>query len=289
MSQYESNHYGSGGGYLQGGSPFSQSGSPGGTKRTEASNSLRPFTLSQLIKATQAHTDAEWRIDDIEIGQATVVGQVVSVQKQTTNFVYMVDDGTGKMEARHWVDNSNEDESTKFGEIAEGRYVRVTGGIKSFGKKRYLNATHIREIQDPHEIYFHILEAITVNLIMERGPVQLLSLYNNPLLTTSKPSNPLGSNNRANEDGAGNLSAYSAQNAGGPNDQYSHLPPLQRNIIRFILNQPPREEGIHVAAIAKAIGASGDDAHKISAALDKLMDDGHVFTTIDDSHFNVSL
>ncbi|KAH9484363.1 Replication factor A protein 2 [Psilocybe cubensis] len=242
-------------------------------QRTEASNSLRPFTIAQLNKATQAHTDAEWRVDDVEIGQITVVGQVVSIQKQTTNCVYMIDDGTGKMEARHWVDNSNEDDSSRFGEITEGHYVRVTGGLKSFGKKRYLNTTHIREIRDAHEIYFHILEAITVNLIMERGP----------------PSNPHGANAKPSENGGGNMSAYSVQGGGGPSDQFSHLPALQRNIVRFIMSQPPREEGIHVAAIAKAIGAGGQDAHKISEALDKLMDDGHVFTTIDDSHFNVSL
>lgn len=89
-------------------------------------------------------------------------------------------------------------------------------------------------------------------------------------------------------------------------DQYSNLPALQRDIVRFILSQPPQDEGVHVAVIAKAIGASGEDARKIrfvlfccsvyisinhrsSDALDKLMDDGHVFTTIDDSHFNVSL
>jgi replication factor A2 len=81
-------HYGSGGGggYLQGGSPFSASGSPSGGRvsraqrwhcaivlmniqRTEISQSLRPLTVKQLNKASQAHVDAEWRVDDVEIGQ----------------------------------------------------------------------------------------------------------------------------------------------------------------------------------------------------------------------------
>ncbi|KDR81675.1 hypothetical protein GALMADRAFT_239789 [Galerina marginata CBS 339.88] len=277
MSQYDTNYYGGGGGgggYLQGGSPFSASGSPGGMRRTEVSNSLRPFTVSQLNQATQAHTDAEWRVDELEIGQVTIVGQVVSVQRQTTNCVYIVEDGTGKIEARHWIDSSSDEDASKWGTIEEHRYVRVTGGLKSFGKRRYINATHIREIKDPHEIYYHILEAIAVNLILERGP----------------PSNPnLAAPNKLLQGANSGISAYSAQNTAGAADQYSHLPPLQRDIVRFILNQPPRDEGIHVAVIAKAIGASGEDARKISDALDKLMDDGHVFTTIDDSHFNVSL
>lgn len=54
---------------------------------------------------------------------------------------------------------------------SESMCVRVTGSLKTFGQKRYLNATHIRASQDPHEIYFHILESIAVTLMIDRGPV----------------------------------------------------------------------------------------------------------------------
>ncbi|KAF5330919.1 hypothetical protein D9619_005432 [Psilocybe cf. subviscida] len=291
MSQFNDNYYGGGGGYLQGGSPFSQTGSPGGMRvrlfkptlkkgdsnaaqRTEISNSLRPFTIAQINHATQAHTDAEWRVDDVEIGQVSIVAQVVSIQKQTTNCVYILDDGSGQVEARHWVDSSSDEDGSKWSDIEENRYVRVTGGLKSFGKKRYINASHIRNVTDPHEIYFHVLEAIAVTLTIERGP----------------PSNPNAANARTKVESGAGISAYSAQsNAPAHNDQFAHLPALQRKIVHFIMSQPLQDEGIHVAAIAKAIGASGEDARKISDALDRLMDDGHVFTTIDDSHFNVSL
>jgi hypothetical protein len=56
----------------------------------------------------------------------------------------------------------------------ERAYIRVTGTLKTFGSKRYINATHIRASKDVHELYFHILEAVTVNLIFERGPVSLI-------------------------------------------------------------------------------------------------------------------
>jgi len=262
---------GGGGGYLQGGSPFSASGSPGGGRRTEISHSLRPLTIMQLTKASQAHTDAEWRVDDVEIGQATIVGQVISIQVHSTNHVFTIDDGTGRIEARHYVDSANDNEGSTG--IEEGKYARVTGGLKSFGKKRYMNVSHIRNIKDPHELYFHLLEAIAVNLIIERGP---------PSALQPKPADAAGSDA---------MSAYATQaNLPGVNDQFSHLPNLQRAIMRFIIDQPPRDEGVHVALIAKAIGGGDpDDARKISEALDKLMDDGHVYTTIDDSHFNPSL
>ena len=42
-----------------------------------------------------------------------VVAQVLSVQPQTTNVVYMLNDGTAGYEARQWVDPNNEEEGGK--------------------------------------------------------------------------------------------------------------------------------------------------------------------------------
>ena len=86
-------------------------------------------------------------------------------------------------------------------------------------------------------------------------------------------------------------------------EPYAHLPAIQRRIVEFMMNQSQQNEGIHVGAIARHIGG---EAHAIryvswilspvgrtlnlvcSEALDRLMDEGHVYTTIDDSHFALS-
>lgn len=59
----------------------------------------------------------------------------------------------------------------------------------------------------------------------------------------------------------GDASAYNAQSA-GVSDHHSHLPALQRQIIRFLQENSQTEEGVHVAAIARSVG-SGSDAQKI--------------------------
>lgn len=38
-------------------------------QKSETAHSLRPMTIYQLIQANQAHTDADWVLDDQEIGQ----------------------------------------------------------------------------------------------------------------------------------------------------------------------------------------------------------------------------
>jgi replication factor A2 len=197
----------------------------------------------------------------------TIVAQVISIQSQTTNSVYWLDDGSGRIEARHWVDSTSDVDSGKWGGISENAYVRATGALKTFGNKRYINVAHIRLVKDSHELYFHLLEAMATNLIFERGPP----------VGPGQPQQQLG--------GQAGHSAYTAQpNTNATKDNFAGFPPIQRAIINFITSQPPNDEGVHVAAIARAIGG---DAHHISGALDLLMEGGIVFTTIDDSHFKM--
>ncbi len=45
--------------------------------------------------------------------QISLVASVVSIQTQATNCVYVLDDGSGRIEARHWID-ANEESGNKF-------------------------------------------------------------------------------------------------------------------------------------------------------------------------------
>lgn len=269
MSQYDYYSGGSGGGYVAG-SPHGGANSPGGFGRKgETSHSLRPMTIHQLLNANQAHADADWMLEDSVIGQVTIVAHIASVQVQATNSQYVLDDGSGRIEARRWIDSSVEDESEKLG-IVEGAYVRVLGSLKMFGNKRYVNATQIRPVQSPAEIYYHVLDAMTVTLIWERGP----------------PPRPGQNPQEAGPKSSSASSPYSAQpiqSAGS--DQYAHLPQLHRAIVAFMQREPPSEAGVHVGAIARAVGG---DAVSISDALDKLSDEGLAFSTIDDSHYQLA-
>lgn len=274
MSQFDNPYYGGGGGggggFVSPGFGSQGGGSPGGGVRRTAAHSLRPVTVKQLLNATQAHSDAEWTIDDAEVGQVTLVAQVVTVQVQTTNCVYWLDDGTGRYEARHWVDSTNEEDTEKWGGIEENTYIRIMGTLKSFGNRRYINATHVRPVVDPHEYYFHATEAAYVQQVYQRGPPPRPSEAGQNVGSTAAPSAYTGQ----------------AQSATAANDQFAHLPPIQRKILTFMMNQPTSDTGIHVGAIARAIGG---DAHSISEAVDKLMDEGQVYSTIDESHFNLSV
>ncbi|THH04183.1 hypothetical protein EW145_g5715 [Phellinidium pouzarii] len=216
-------------------------GSPGGERRA-ASQSLRPLTIKQIFSAEQAHTDAELYIDGVEVTQVTVVAQVISIQTQTTNSVYYLDDGTGRMEARLWADSSTEDDGIDNRGVKEQTNVRVTGALKSFSGKRYINATNIRPSTDPHELYFHMMEVMYVTLVHQRGPPPRAGE------TISKVSASASTSTN------GNYSAYTTPTTTtAASDKYPDVGPLARRIVEFILTQPTRPEGTHVAAIARHV------------------------------------
>ena len=58
-------------------------------------------------------------------------------------------------------------------------FARVTGNIKTFGSKKYINASQIRPVGDTHEPFFHLLDVIAVQLSFDRGSVRifLASVY----------------------------------------------------------------------------------------------------------------
>lgn len=70
-------------------------------------------TIKRLDKCAVVTLELEKPIDSII--QVTVVAYIASIQAQATNSQYVLDDGSGRIEARHWTDSSMEDESEKNG------------------------------------------------------------------------------------------------------------------------------------------------------------------------------
>ncbi|EJD02488.1 replication protein A, subunit RPA32 [Fomitiporia mediterranea MF3/22] len=267
-----------GGGFMANSSPRTSSqNSPGGERRA-ASQSLRPVTIKQVLKADQAHSDAELYIDRTEVAQITVVAQVILVANQATNNVYHIDDGTGRIEARVWTDGSGDENQTDDHDgVSPGSYVRVTGVLKHFQNKRYINASNIRPIKDAHELYFHLEEVMYVTL----------QLRNDQLSNSDKAEDANGSFAASTTLGGGtsaNYSNYTSHPTATKSDQYPGSTPLQRRITQFIATITA-DEGVHVAKIAREMKV---DAELVSAALEDLLNDGHVYTTINESHVKLA-
>ncbi|KAG9031609.1 replication factor A protein 2 [Tulasnella sp. UAMH 9824] len=259
-------YYGTGGGFVSG-SQGSPGGSPGGSRTRHTS--LRPVVCRQILTATKAGEN-ETIIDGVECTQLTFVGQIHNVNQQATNLVMTLDDGTGQVEIRQWLDGGMDlDQLMDKQGIQENEWIRVLGTVKYFGGKRTFNAMVIRPVKDPHEIYFAMLEALQVHMFYTRG-------------APTGASQGL-SNNSQNAYNA----ATSTTNAGSAMGGFGHLPPMERKIVQHIINSAPGEEGIHVTELTKGLGPN-INAEDVSNALDRLTEAGHIFNTIDEFHYQIS-
>lgn len=238
--------------------PGSQSDGQAGQKGKYGKDTLRPVTIKQLLDAHHPYPDAEhFMIDNQETTQVTFVGQVRNISQQTTNVTYKIDDGTGVVEVKVWVDSEamNDDSGAQDGKkVNEQAYVRVYGRLKIFGNKRHVGANVIRPIQDFNEISYHLLEATVVHLQTTKGT-------------------PGDAKQQTSTNGPSNGAATS----GGPN--LAGLSPAARQVFTCLRNSPQTNEGLHMQDIAI------QTRMEVSAVLkggEELQGLGMIYTTFDD-------
>ncbi|KAH9887190.1 replication protein A, subunit RPA32 [Xylariomycetidae sp. FL2044] len=272
---YSRTSYGAGGGEDGGGFVYgSQGGSQSGAKASN-DESLRPVTILQLNEAEQAYGDAPFRIDGVEIAQVTLVGMVRSISVQTTNITYRLDDGTGIVEVKQWLDADKaaaEDDNGGANQFQEEQYLRVYGRLKSFSNKRHVGAHVIKPVHDFNEVGYHLLEAAYVHLWFTKGG----------------PPTAAGAGAGAGAGGHDDNDSMFVD--GGGAADASRVPSLAgasaraRKMYNYLNTTAASNEGINMHNIARDTGLSIQD---VMAAGEELLSGGHVYTTLDDETFAI--
>lgn len=90
------------------GSPYQ---SPG---KKSSNQTYRHVTIKQLVNATQMNSDSPFVVDKTDIFQVAIVCRITKVTINSSNTLYIVDDGTGSIEARQYTDNSENEMGNEF-------------------------------------------------------------------------------------------------------------------------------------------------------------------------------
>ncbi|KAJ2851311.1 Replication factor A protein 2 [Coemansia brasiliensis] len=258
------NNAGGGAGWMStgGGGTDDDSKMRGGYKNT----TLRPVNIKQLNEAPVTTGDMPVLIDGEELRQITIVGVVRNIVQQPVNITYSVEDGTGKIDVRMWLnDNSDGTEGqaqTTDSGIAIGKYVRIYGELKFFNNSRTVSAHKIRPITDHNEITYHGLEVTYVHLCKTRGQPSSL-----------QPAN-----------GSAVSAPYLAgNNMSRPGMLDDGMTPVRSAILEVIKTAPPNPEGVSVSVVQQNL-AGRFQISEITNAISWLTSEGHLFNTIDDQH-----
>jgi replication factor A2 len=185
---------------------------------------------------------------------------------QTTNITFKLDDGTGLIEVKQWLDTDAPAETHSKQGLHENAYVRVWGRLKAFNNKRHVAAHVIRPITDFNEINMHLLEATYVHLYFTRGPPESL-----------QQGGAGGGGNSMFVDAAGG--GYGGGMNAGLGKQLPNMTPAARKVVNLLQSAPQNNEGLHVQNIALQLGLPSNDIFK---AGDELLGMGIIYTTVDD-------
>ncbi|KAI8963877.1 replication protein A, subunit RPA32 [Daldinia sp. FL1419] len=250
--------YGAYGGGNEGDGFFRGSQSGSQTAGAVSEDSLRPVTVKQIIDAEQTfNRENSFRIDGADVSQVTFVGMVRQISPQTTNITYRLDDGTGIIEVKQWLDADRQDDAS-HAPFHEEQYVRVWGRLRSFGNKRHVGVHVIKPVTDFNEVNYHLLEATYVHLFFTRGALGG------------------GGDGNAAEDDSMFVENNDAMFLRGAS-------PTAQRMYQY-LNQSKSSEGTHMQIIAKETGMT---IQQVMGAAEELLGHGKIYTTLDDETFAV--
>ncbi|KAJ5559150.1 hypothetical protein N7461_003122 [Penicillium sp. DV-2018c] len=270
------NNYGSfsggggGGGFMPG-----ETNSPAGGKTFDRDNkTLRPVTVKQILDASQPFPEAPFQIDGADVANVLFMGQIRNISTQSTNVTYKIDDGTGEIEVKKWVDSATADSmdtddpkppADGKGELQLNGYARVFGSIKSFGNKRYIGAHSVRVLTNINEFHTHLLEATAVHLFFTRGP---------------PGAAPAAGGNAAGADAVmGGAGEYNEQNKA-----LASMSPVAKKIYQLLQSEPQDHSGLHMQVIASRLNIP---VTEVARAGEEMLGAGLVFSTLDDQTWAV--
>ena len=248
------NSPGAGGGFLDktfGESPASQD------RKQKKKPGIVPITAAGILNATyQLGTDA-FVLNEVPLHQVTLVGMISSVTENRTNLSFEINDFTGTVNVKRWLDQDENGEEYEEARFREDTYVRVFGYIKRFDEnKKHVVAFHMVPVTDFNEITMHMFEVIYASLSIQK----------------QKASNADNTTHFGNN-------SFSAQGDLGP--ETGNMSKSQRRIYEMV-NQVTLQQGIFIGDLVTRLNMS---EQSVRDDLEHLSNEGLIYSTTDDDHF----
>ncbi|CAM6025255.1 unnamed protein product [Sphagnum balticum] len=261
-----------GGGFMPSQSQANDFGGGGGRRSGSQNSGLLPLTAKMISQAIQKPSDENFYVDGVDVNNVTLVGMVHDKEERATDVSFQLDDTTGQIEVKRW--------SVLLTLLAHHSpwnftYVRVHGHLRSFQGKRNIVAFSVRPITDFNELTFHFLEVIYVHLSNIRAQGG----------TAAAPTHA----------GTAGIGPH-ATIATNPSHYNQYLPPASAMVggnvdecqkrVHMIFEEPESlsiEQGLHIDQVAQRM--VGYSRQQVKEAIEFLVNEGFVYSTIDDDHY----
>ncbi|KAG5176598.1 hypothetical protein JKP88DRAFT_216415 [Tribonema minus] len=286
------------GGGNQGGGFLSQGGgtqgdgmlSPGQGRPSREKQSIMPLTIKQVLESQHDNPDDKPKVDGVEIVHVRLVGCIIDINEHSTNAVFKIEDGTGRIDAKVFIEQDESQLQTeRRSRCREGVYVAVVGQIKRWQDKLHVHAFDIRPLEDTNQITQHFLEAIYAHLHNTLGPLRKAPGGAAGGIGGAAGAQPMavanyGSPGFARQGGAAQQGNYGAFNGGGGEMDSNNLAPLHQKLLD-IFQADTNPHGLSLDYCADVLKPQGIGYDDIRDAVVYLSSEGHIYTTVDDFHY----
>jgi len=241
--------------------------------RQEDRQTCLPVTVRAIEQAVErrADTGGELQFHGTEPGMLLLVGLVESLTRQTASIELSLNDATGRIRARHYVSDR---QSADLAGLEPGRYVSLFGAVRTAPEVHFA-AAGMSLVRSVDEVSYHMIEAAYAALRLQRGSAEAVTPALKSHSAADAGLSPAKTDKPVAAPDAGFSTASSLPLSGSG---------LRKAILRFIQQEGEgKPEGVSLPSVCKHIDSTPAD--EVSAGLEKLVEAGEIFTTIDDGHF----
>ncbi|XP_018897554.1 replication protein A 32 kDa subunit isoform X2 [Bemisia tabaci] len=236
--------------------------------QVKRSQNIVPVTIKQIIEAPEEGLN----IAGVESNLVKVIGVIRSIESTSLKAVYRLEDTTGVITVIDWIKEDGDPDKRDDIQIVENQYHRAIGTIRTTAGEKHMIVIDLQPLTDLAEITSHMLEIIYVALKAEEyEKAGDFEMKKEPGLN-GEISGIGGTNASANPN------SYYDSNTNGLN-----FNPTQQKVFS-VIQQSNDENGITPQEIHDALPQKMP-MKDITNILEWLVNEGHVYTAIDDNHF----
>jgi replication factor A2 len=245
-----------------------------------------------LQDAVARHKESqEILIHGTEASIVQTVGAIETLVQQAATLEFWLNDASGRIKVRYYGSDS-----TSVTGLASGRYVSIVGSLRT-SPAPHISAMSLQPVETADEISYHMIEVAHAALRL-RNP-STAGGYR-PAVAAADPITPA----KQAESGFG-LGLPAAGTSTTLSPAKTEAPPTVVETAAAPVLTPPKadlrtsvvdvlrqvsdtgsEEGINTSSLLARLPAEASSA-KIRELLAQLVEEGEIFTTIDDDHFSM--
>jgi len=238
-------------------------GSGGTAKKAEDKNTCLPVTVRSIeVAVARRSGDDEVLFYGSEPGMIVLTGVVESVSQQAASLEISINDSTGRIRIRQY----SPEPGSVLATVEPGKYIQVAGNLRT-SPEMHVTVASARLVNSPDEISYHMIEAVHAALRLQRGDVEPEKQHPKMDIDMVAGMQPKP------------LPTAAAKVA--PASQASKVVDMQSAVVACLQKEAEgKPEGVPLATVCAKLAPKPES--EVRAVLDKLVEDGEAYTTLDD-------